>query len=168
MTQLDMFDNGPSFPLTHEGILALFHQYIDEGEKDSDVFTWEETKQGKSYFIYGKKVFEHRPGDIKKARIVIFEEIESEKEGETIVELKPRSKSPEMMPPDVLLQWLEDLKQKKRAIFRGLITEKFACCNDYMKCSRAGMCIHQNDRFYNGCTYRTNLEAGRNFFREDS
>lgn len=148
--QMSFFSDGPAFPLTHEDVLALYHDYVFAGEKDSDAFTWSKIKTGYSYSIYGTKVFEHRPGDAKKARLVI----------------ENRVKSAANFSRDDLLSWLSELRAKKDELFRSLIEETFACCNDFKRCSAVGACIHQDDRFYNGCYYRTNLEAGRNFFRE--
>lgn len=167
MEQLTMFDGLPAFPLTHEDVLALHARWIAEGETDEDAFTWSETSAGKSYFFYGRKVFAHKPGDVKTARLILFEEVTRvNDEGDEVTELKPRSKAANNFDGGQLAAALVDLREKKRWIFRHTVTEQFACCNDFKQCSAVGACIHQEDRFYNGCFYRTNLEAGRNFFRE--
>ena len=142
---------GPAFPLTHEDVLQLYREYIFEGETDEDVFTWAPVRDGMSYFFYGTKAFQHKPGDYGKARLRVDNQ----------------SYSPMTTPPIELAEILEDLKARKRALFRDLVTESFACCNDFKRCSAAGACIHPEDRFYNGCFYRKNLEAGLNFYRED-
>lgn len=45
-------------------------------------------------------------------------------------------------------------------------TSTFGCCALYQECSDENRCIHQNPFYSNGCTYRHNLEAGRNFYRK--
>lgn len=42
--------------------------------------------------------------------------------------------------------------------------EPFGCCNDHVRCSDAGRCLHLDDEEYWGCCYRKNLEAGRIFY----
>lgn len=42
--------------------------------------------------------------------------------------------------------------------------EAFGCCNDHVRCSDAGHCLHEEDKFYLGCIYRKNLEEGRIFY----
>ena len=59
---------------------------------------------------------------------------------------------------------IASLKDYKHQLFRSLITETFGCCNDFILCSDAKHCIHEDDRFFNGCDYRKNLEAGRIFY----
>lgn len=152
------FLNCPVFPLTYDDLHLLYEKYIYEGEKDDDVFTWSEIKEGRSYSMYGKKVLEFYPGDMKKARLYIFPLDKNEKR----IALKAAD------PVDSLISSFDSLKQMKRTIFRNTITEVFGCCNDFKKCSAIDACIHQEDRFYNGCMYRTNLEAGRNFYKESS
>lgn len=148
--QTSIFEAGPAFPLTHEDILALHHDYIDEGETDTDAFTWTDVKGGRTYFFYGTKVFQHKPGTAETARLIV----------------DGKSWSSATLGPDALFNLFFGLKTRKREIFRGLITETFACCNDFKRCSEAGGCLHPEDRFYNGCFYRRNLEAGRNFYKE--
>ncbi|MCI5545371.1 MAG: hypothetical protein MR399_00270 [Clostridiales bacterium] len=46
--------------------------------------------------------------------------------------------------------------------------EPFGCCNDHVRCSDAGHCLHLDDEEYWGCYYRKNLEAGRIFYGEKS
>lgn len=41
----------------------------------------------------------------------------------------------------------------------------FGCCSCYIECSNAGYCLHKSNSKYEGCYYRKNLEAGRNFYR---
>lgn len=158
MDQLSFFDSDPQrsdsvdFPLTHEDVVSIFNKYVFEGEKDEDVFTWNETSSGKSYYIFGTKVFAHRPGDMKKARLFI-------PDGDKFI-----TKSSSSFSGHDVYEFFTSLKARKKQIFRALTPETFACCNDFKKCSAAGHCIYPDDRFYNGCIYRTNLEAGKNFF----
>ena len=63
-----------------------------------------------------------------------------------------------------LISAFEELKAMKRTIFLELNTESFGCCNDYLRCSDALKCLHSDDRFYNNCMYRKNLEAGNVFY----
>lgn len=165
--QTSMFSETTMFPKTYEDMQQLYEAYIYEGETDEDVFTYKELKTGRSYFFYGKKVFEFVPDSGKGSKIkkaTVFKEIGTDEDGDPISIIKTK-----MVPisQDELMAFLEEMKQLKRVTFRGVITESFACCNDFKKCSAVGYCIHQKDRFYNGCYYRTNLEAGRNFYREN-
>ena len=154
MDQLSFLSDSPIFPMTYDDLQALYKKYIYEGEKDDDVFIWSEIKEGRSYSMYGKKVLEFRPGDIKKARLRIFP-IDKDVEKITF-----RANDPTID----LLSVLNLLKKIKKEIFRNTITEVFGCCNDFMKCSDQKQCLYPEDRFYNGCEYRKNLEAGRIFY----
>ena len=153
MEQLSIFGEGLKFPLTYEDIDQLFKQYIYEGETDADVFTFSELKNGRSYFFYGQKVFEFVQGDNEHVRLKIMGD-----DKKTIV-MKPSNTTSEELEGQ-----LQTLKAKKHVIFRNLISDTFGCCNDFERCSDAKECIHKKDRFYNGCMYRTNLEAGRIFY----
>ena len=151
MEQLSLFENKKiPFPVTHDDIVKLHEQYIAEGETDSDAFTWSDTKNGRSYFFYGKKAFEHIIDSKGKAKLKIQQDDDK----------------PIMLTSDSsnLLLYLEKLKEMKNNIFRNLNTDTFGCCNDFIHCSDALECLHQNDRFYNGCMYRKNLEAGKVFY----
>ena len=154
MDQLSFFDDGPAFPASYQDLQSLYDAYVYEGEKDTDAFTWAELKSGRSYFMYGKKVLEYSPGDGKKARLKVFP-VGAEDKSETLTADSSSAS---------LLGALSRLKETKRRIFRATVTEEFACCNDFIKCSDAKACIHPEDRFYNGCYYRKNLEAGRIFY----
>lgn len=48
------------------------------------------------------------------------------------------------------------------AIFSN--TAAFGCCSQYVQCSNARHCVHNNLFYANGCTYRKSLEAGRIFY----
>lgn len=153
MEQLSMLSEELKFPLTYDDIDQLFKQYIFEGETDADVFTSSELKSGRSYFFYAQKVFEFVAGNNETARLKIIGE-----------DKKPIILKPSSTTEVDLKGHLNDLKAKKRMIFRNLISDTFGCCNDFERCSDAKECIHKRDRFYNGCMYRTNLEAGRIFY----
>lgn len=45
--------------------------------------------------------------------------------------------------------------------------EPFGCCNDHVRCSDAGRCLHPTETFYLGCMYRKNLEEGRIFYGDN-
>ncbi len=159
MEQMSFFDEKKiPFPLTHEDVLKLHKQYIDEGEKDKDAFTWNAIQNGYSYYFYGTKVMEHTVSPSGKVKFSIKQKFGDEDgegdKGKFIA-----------IPSDAdILYYMELLKKAKRIIFRNTITETFACCNDYERCSDAGKCLKTEDRFYNGCLYRKNLEAGRIFY----
>ena len=161
MEQMSFFSEEKiAFPLSHEDVVELHKRYIDEGEKDEDAFTWKEIKGGYSYYFYGTKVMEHIATSPGKAKLRIKEEFgkedEEEKEKGKYITVTPDS-------PD-LLRYMEMLKKAKQFIFRNLVIEQFACCNDFEKCSDALKCLYPEDRFYNGCYYRRNLEAGKVFY----
>ena len=151
MEQLSLFSEDKiTFPQSHEDVLALHACYIAEGEKDSDAFTWSDTKNGRSYFFYGKKAFEFTTDSSGKSKLRI------QQDNNKSITLTSDS-------PD-LLHYMEMLKNMKRVIFRNLITDTFACCNDFERCSNALKCLHPENRFYNGCMYRKNLESGKIFY----
>ncbi len=167
MEQISMFSEMISFPKSYADIQSLYNEYIYEGETDDDVFTWRELKNGRSYFFYGKKVFEFSPDSgngSKLKKVTIVKELGKDEDGDTVLISKVK-----LVPilPNELTGFLNEMKQLKIDTFRGVITDTFACCNDFKRCSAVGQCIHEKDRFYNGCFYRTNLEAGRNFYREN-
>ncbi len=151
MEQISFFDEEKIiFPSTHEDILKLHEQYISEGETDPDAFTWSDIQNGRSYFFYGKKAFEHIIDTSGKPKLRI-----PQKDGKV---LTLTSDSPDFS------DQIKKLKETKQYIFRNLITDTFACCNDFERCSDALKCIHPENRFYNGCMYRKNLEAGKVFY----
>ena len=153
MEQLTMFDDTIPYPQTYADIEYLYNKYIYEGEKDSDTFSYDGPKDGsdswRSYYFYGKKVFSFYPHLKSGAKFKLWID----------------NKNVSVNPPD-LPQVLNDLCARKHDIFRNTITDVFACCNDFKRCSAAGSCLHQDNRFYNGCYYRKNLESGLNFYKE--
>lgn len=156
----NVFDDIESivFPMEYKDIDAIYNSFIFEGEKDEDVFTYNEIKEGRSYYMYGKKVMEFRPGENNKARLRFFPIMD----GEVIRTLTTKSSQAD------LVSEIIKLKKSKKYIFRNTIEDVFGCCHDFKKCSEVDACIHTDDRFYNGCIYRKNLEAGRNFYKETS
>ena len=153
MNQLSMFSDVTSFPQTYEDLESLLNAYVFEGEKDDDLLMHKDLKKGRSYFIYGRKVLEFIPATQGKPSMKIISPDES------FVRYESGSD---------FLTAIKVLKEFKKKIFRNLVQESFACCNDYKKCSDLGRCLYPDDRFYNGCFYRTNLEAGRNYYSTDS
>ena len=120
MEQISLFDETIiAFPKTHDDILKLYEQYISEGETDPDAFTWSEIRNGRSYFFYGKKVFEFVTDSSGNAKIRILQE------NEKPITLTPSSSD--------LLHYMEMLKEAKRIIFRNLTTDSFGCCNDFLR-----------------------------------
>ena len=137
--------------MTHEDVLKLHEQYIYEGEKDKDAFEWKEIKNGYSYYFYGTKVMEHSVSPSGKVKFCIKQEFGSE-DGDQSDKDKGKFVA---IPSDAdILYYMELLKKAKRVIFRNTITETFACCNDYERCSDARKCLKSEDRMYNGCLYR--------------
>lgn len=157
MEQISMFSEDITFPTSYEDIDKLYEEYIFEGETDEDVFSSGDLTSygvpyGKSYFFYGKKVFEFIPPSKRKSKLTIFRSDKSK------LDLTSATSSKD------LLAAFEELKGMKQEIFRNLNTESFGCCNDFIRCSDALQCLHEEDRFYNNCMYRKNLEAGRVFY----
>lgn len=152
MEQLSMFSASVPYPETYDDVERFFRDFIFEGEKDDDVFEDKDTKAGKSYFFYGVKVFTFAPGEKGKVKFVLD---------------CPTYELKQKITPDNIGNITEQLKQLKHTIFRNLTVEPFACCHEFKKCSKVGACLHPDDRFYNRCYYRENLEAGKNFFKED-
>lgn len=160
MEQMSFFDGEKiAFPLSHEDVLKLHKLYIDEDEKDKDAFTWKEIKDGYSYFFYGTKVMDYTVTPSGKARFRIRQDLRKEdEEGSGKERFVIISSDCDLQP------YMERLKKAKQVLFRNLITETFACCNDFERCSDARKCLKTEDRMYNGCLYRKNLEAGRIFY----
>ena len=147
-----MFSDNANFPCSYEDIEKIYNEYIYEGETDKDVFTSKELKQGNSYFFYGKRVFIFIPPSEGKSKLTIF------RLDKTSYVLTPTSST------DELLAAYNELKEMKKVIFDNLNSEPFGCCNDFIRCSDALHCLHSDDRFYNNCYYRKNLEAGKVFY----
>lgn len=162
MEQLTLFEESKiAFPMTHDDVLKLHEQFIYEGEKDKDAFVSKDIKNGYSYYFYGVKVMEHTISPSGKVKFSIRQEFGNE-DGEQ--SNKDTGKFVAIPYDADILYYMELLKKAKRTIFRNTITDTFACCNDFERCSDAGKCLRTEDRFYNGCMYRKNLEAGRIFY----
>lgn len=150
MNQLFMFSDLLCFPRSFKEFDEFLISQIYEGEKDDDLFSHNDLKNGgRSYSFYGQKVMEFLLFS-SSPKIKVF------LSNGTIDIYTPRSD---------LSPLVSSLKSLKKEIFRNLITDTFACCNDFKLCSEADHCIHTEDRFYNGCFYRKNLEAGLNFYK---
>lgn len=153
-----------SFPYSYDDVRALYRAHITPPSQDGDAFTsGDELKNGgMSFFMYGKKVFEFHPGIIPYFRLT----------GQYMQMLDPAGEytedglytfSADMTTP-TMTDFVAHLQDLINTIFRNLVTEHFGCCNDFIKCSDARQCLYPHDRFYNGCSYRKNLEAGRIFY----
>lgn len=66
---------------------------------------------------------------------------------------------------DVIKDMLFEVYDYRRLQVRG---NAFGCCNDHVRCSDAGYCLHLNEKEYWGCGYRKNLEAGRIFYGKNA
>ena len=151
------------FPQSDDDIKYLWDNYIHEEKDDPDSFSVETIIKGYSYFIYGTKSFEliqnknscslRLPGMIMTVLFPERQNLDDEK-FYTVNKLQDEQMK-------ILIASLKDYKHQ---LFRSLITETFGCCNDFILCSDAKHCIHEDDRFFNGCDYRKNLEAGRIFY----
>ncbi len=165
MSQVSMFDT-VSIPESFEDIKNLLER-VREGETDEDLFTHSDTKSGRSYSFYGTKVFEFIPAKSSKAksRIKVCPEVLSILNSSKVNDSKVTTFTTiNMVSESDVNTFVAALQAYKRYLFRNLITETFGCCNDFMRCSEKECCIHQDDRFFNGCEYRTNLEQGKIFY----
>ena len=156
--QTGFFDEIP-MPESYEDVNKLYHEFIFEGETDTDSFTFTDTAAGRSYFFYGVKAFGFvegaRPKLMLPARVMrLLDGSGTYKDLAFYAYTKP------YLPRLVF----SELRQIKRDVFRSLVTETYACCSSFNECSDAGECIKAKDRFSNGCGYRRNLEAGRIFY----
>lgn len=165
MDQLSFFDAERSVLREYDDVDAMLEK-VREGETDDDLFSYNDTKFGRSYSVYGTKVFEFQPaktsndsGKLKVSSdlLALFDKKEQSGERTDFVALAVNTLEEQE-------RLITALKEEKRYLFRNLITDTFACCNDFRRCSEAGTCIHQDDRFYNGCAYRLNLEQGKIFY----
>ncbi len=46
-------------------------------------------------------------------------------------------------------------------------SDGFHCCGKYNECSDAKKCVHREDFYARGCSYRKNLEVGRIFYGQN-
>ena len=166
MEQLSFFAD--SVPATYEDVFAFYKSHITPPSPDADAFTCSEdelSSGSKSFFAYGQKVFEFIPA---KGKFRLF--------GSWLRKLEPASgKDYEddnlyvcKLTPDKLSAFADILQSEIKTIFRNTCEGLFCCCNDFRACSDAKECIHQTERFYNGCSYRLNLEAGRIFYGKNT
>lgn len=56
---------------------------------------------------------------------------------------------------------LAEISEEK---FYGANVEHFGCCNDFILCSDAKRCLHEENWEYIGCEYRKNIKMGRIFY----
>lgn len=161
MEQLSFLESSVPYPSSFEDIQSLYERFIYDGETDDDVFTWNEIQSGRSYSFYNEKVFEFIPKSNGKSRLKIPGRLfpsECSKKEKNYYVLDPA------VMPFTISELLAILKSEKERIFLELNVEQFGCCNDFLRCSDAKACLHTDNRFYNGCMYRKNLEAGKIFY----
>ena len=165
--QTSMFEKELSFPHTYVELDQYYDKYIRTTWEEADAFTWNPLlADGRSYFFYGQKIFEFYPGNSAKAKLKLpgymLRKLMIEKpnmKDTTLYSVTEKDLSTEQLQDAFML-----LAEKQKDIFRNTVTEIFGCCNDFMKCSDEKKCLYPEDRFYNGCQYRRNLEAGRIFY----
>lgn len=61
---------------------------------------------------------------------------------------------------------LEDVIRYRVKIYSSASTS-FGCCSQFVKCSDAKKCVHENKLYSTACQYRRNLENGRIFYGEN-
>lgn len=153
------------FPTSHEDVLRLWSDYLFDPETDTepDDFSWNEIAFGYSYSLYGTKIMEFKPGKHGAARLRL--------PGSAFpaLGLDPRPNDTafytiDFLNGDQMARLIAWLRERKQALFRALPVEPFGCCSSFVACSDARACLYPHDRFYNGCYYRKNLEAGRIFY----
>mgnify|MGYP006916072407 CR=1 FL=1 len=162
-----MFEKQISFPHSYDDLDLLYQEHLKDAWEEEDAFKSNDLlNNGRSYSFYGQKVFEFYPGDGPKARFRLFgKDLRALGLGNDKTKDDALYTVSEKELNDVLLEsFIDLLTAAKKKIFRNTVTEEFGCCNDFMKCSDARECLYPRDRFYNGCQYRRNLEAGRIFY----
>lgn len=167
MEQISIFDSAERLK-TYEEIRALLEQ-LREWETDEDLVTWNDlcnlgVKVGESYFIYGTKVIQLQERTKRSNRLMVSCDIVASMGQKTKTDDPQKMEQLTIVTEEELNQFKKLLMEKKRFLFRNLVTDTFACCNDFQKCSDAKECLHQRDCFYNGCYYRKNLEQGKIFY----
>lgn len=60
-----------------------------------------------------------------------------------------------------IVDFLRILYEDRR---ENVVADNFGCCNDFVRCSDVGSCLHADNADYLGCSYRRNLESGRIFY----
>ena len=160
MNQTSIFDSSSIKIDSFDDIDEILTQVYEE-EKDKGFSSYNDTINGRSYYFYGTKVFEFTPKKSEKThgRLKVSPEVMKELGGDadTYTSLSVTTETE-------LQAFISGLQSLKRRLFRSIVIETFGCCNDFLRCSDAGHCIHTEDRFFNGCVYRTNLEQGRIFY----
>ncbi len=165
MAQISMYDVPSARLETYEDIDELLAS-MQEREADAEYYSHKDISSCRTYFFYGTKVFEFYPKKKSDAKV----KIKVAPEVLTIMGQEPKTqsfKAINLENDEDYAAFIQALKERKSYLFRHLITHTFACCNDFNRCSDAGRCIHQDEVFYNGCTYRQNLEQGKIFFGQN-
>lgn len=164
--QLSFLSSGPALPSTHEEVLAFWANHLQEDSADTDAFTFSAIKGGYSYYIYGAvafQVIQSAHGGVFQLSGKVYQAL-SFADGSRKQITATSLHRLEGLTPQQVAEVVSALLDFKHRTFRALVTETFACCNDFRRCSAAGQCIHPEDRFYNGCYYRKNLESGKIFY----
>lgn len=166
MQQTSFLEEPIAFPKTFEDVESLWQNHICEGETDSDAFTWNEILNGRSYSFYDRLAFRFVFTKKGFPRLQISKALYNTITGAIASEADDVDKfvTVKSFSPEQMAAFCRCMVELKQETFRNLITETFACCNDFNACSDAKHCLHQDDRFYNGCYYRANLEKGLIFF----
>lgn len=161
--------NYSTFPHNYDDISELYQKYWKEDGDGEAVFSWNDlSKGGRSYSFYDNKIFEFYPGDKAKLRVwgrmlPALDILKPGADGKKLYALMEKD-----FPLGDIEPLIRAIRDEKKRIFRSIIIEDFACCNDFVACSDAQQCIHPDDPFYNGCYYRVNLEAGRIFYGKNA
>lgn len=159
-----MFDTCLSLPSSFSDVELMWEKHINPGTMEPDAFTSEDIKDGRSYYFYGTMVF-HLTCDSKGRYIFKLSGKVYRLLSFAVGKITDMSMHTlKDLSSDQIEEVYIILKDYNVFCFRNLITERFGCCNDHVSCSDAGKCLHSDDRFYNGCQYRENLEAGRIFY----
>lgn len=164
--QMSMFSPALSLPSDHGEALAFWADHLRENSADPDAFTFSDIKDGHSYCFYGSMVFQivhtARGGVFNLSGKVYHSLSFADDSRKQITDTSLHRLSG--LTADQVDEVVSALLNFKHRTFRALVTETFACCNDFRRCSAARQCLHPEDRFYNGCYYRKNLESGKIFY----
>lgn len=142
-----------ALPMNHETVLGIWEKAKDPWDSEPENFTWKEVRDGVSYFIYGRKMMALTSANVLKIPGSVYGELY----GVTVK--NPAAFMAVKSLDEVSAGKLAEILQKrKRQIFRKLVGEVFACCNDLPECTEKGCCSHPGERMYNGCVYRERME----------
>ena len=159
--------DGDGFPCTTEDIDRLYKERLldprYDGYQNNEFTRILGSNKRISYYFYSEKAFEFKPGPHGKARLYLPESIMRVMYPEVEEWNKYTYYPVDRLTDKQMDQLCSLLRARKEQAFRSL-GESFGCCNDHVNCSDQKSCLHKTDPFYNGCTYRRNLEEGRIFY----